>query len=168
VRAAYEDGGAGGLPSLKSEQSFVLRNAKIDVHGFDAYDNIMKISNGGMNLAIASKAGAYMMLKQIDLNAVTALKLQAMAPKPQLNAVGGKVELRQDSPTGKLIGESEFLEASDKLDFKPTLLTVPVKLTDKPDGKLHDVYVVFVNPKAEEHSLMLVVGSEFVLGHDAQ
>jgi cytochrome c len=168
VRAAYEDGGAGGLPSLKSEQSFVLRNAKIDVHGFDAYDNIMKISNGGMNLAIASKAGAYMMLKQIDLNAVTALKLQAMAPKPQLNAVGGKVELRQDSPTGKLIGESEFLEASDKLDFKPTLLTVPVKLTDKPDGKLHDVYVVFVNPKAEEHSLMLVVGSEFVLGPDAQ
>ncbi|WAC14689.1 ThuA domain-containing protein [Dyadobacter pollutisoli] len=168
VRAAYEDGGAGVLPSLKSEQSFVLRNAKVDVHNYDAYENIMKVSNSGMNLAIASKSGAYMLLKQVDLNAISALKLQAMAPKPQLNAAGGKVELHMDSPTGKLIGESAPLEPSDKLDFTPTLLTVPFKLTDKADGKLHDVYVVFVNPKAEERSLMILIGSEFVLGSDAK
>jgi len=168
VRAAYEDGGAAGLPPVRSEQSFTLRNSKIDVHNFDDYDNIMKISNNGMNLAIASKNGAFMVLKQIDLNAVTDLQLQAMAPKPQLNAAGGKVELRMDSPKGALIGESVFLEASDALDFKPTLLSIPFKNLPKTEGKLHDVYVVFVNPRAEEHSLMIVMGSEFKLAENGE
>jgi cytochrome c len=166
VRAAYEDGGASGLPALKSEKSLVLRNAKVDMHAFDKYEDIMKISNSGMNLAIASKSGGYLVLKQVDLNGVSELVLQAVAPKPQLNAAGGKVELRLDSPTGKLAGESIMLEASDKLDFKPTALSVPVKADA--DGKLHDVYVIFVNPKAEERSLMVVMGAEFKLVSDAQ
>jgi len=168
VRAAYEDAGASGLPSVKSEQSFALRNTKLDVHGFDEYDNIMKVSNGGMNLAIASKPGAFMVLKQIDLNAISELQLQAMAPKPQLNAAGGKVELRMDSPTGALLGESAVLDPSEALDFKPTILSVPVKNPQKSDAKLHDVYIVFVNPKAEEHSLMIVVGAEFKLQETSQ
>ena len=168
VRASYEDSGASGLPSVRSEQSFTLRNSKIDVHGFDDYDNIMKVSNNGMNLAIASKPGAYMVLKQIDLNAISELQIQAMAPKPQLNAAGGKIELRMDSPSGALIGESALLEPSEALDFKPTLLSVPVKTPSKSDSQLHDVYLVFVNPKAEEHSLMIVIGSEFKLLENAE
>jgi cytochrome c len=168
VRAAYEDGGASGLPALRSEKSLVLRNAKVDMHSFDAYEDIMKISNSGMNLAIASKSGAYILMKQVDLNAVSALQLQAVAPKPQLNSAGGKVELRLDSPTGKLVGESPMLEVSETLDFKPNILTVPIKTGTNADGKLHDLYVVFVNPKAEERSLMVVMGAEFKLGSDAQ
>ncbi|SKC09424.1 ThuA domain-containing protein [Dyadobacter psychrophilus] len=163
VRAAYEDGGASGLPSLKSEKTLVLKNAKVDMHSFDVYEDIMKISNGGMNLAIASKSGAYIVLKQTDLNGISELQLQAVAPKPQLNAVGGKVEVRLDSPTGPLVGSSEFLEPSEKLDFKPNLLSVPIKVSDKADGKLHDVYLVFTNPAADGHSLMVVLGAEFKL-----
>ncbi len=163
VRAAYEDGGASGLPSLRSEQSFVLRNAKVDPHSYDAYQDINKISNSGMNLVIPSKSGAYMLLKQVDLNAISELQLQAIAPKPQLNSAGGKVELRLDSPSGKLIGESVFLDPSEKLDFKPTLLSVPLKREGSFENKLHDVYVVFINPKNPEHSLMVVMGTEFKL-----
>ncbi|WP_445438742.1 ThuA domain-containing protein [Dyadobacter fanqingshengii] len=163
VRAAYEDGGASGLPSLKSEKTLVLKNAKVDMHSFDVYEDMMKISNGGMNLAIASKSGAYVVLKQTDLNGISELQLQAIAPKPQLNAVGGKVEVRLDSPTGPVVGSSEFLEPTDKLDFKPNLLSVPIKFSDKPDGKLHDLYLVFTNPKADGHSLMVVLGAEFKL-----
>ena len=168
VRAAYEDSGASGLPSVRSEQSFTLRNSKVDVHNFDGYDNIMKVSNNGMNLAIASKPGSYMALKQIDLNAIAELQLQVMAPKAQLNAAGGKVELHLDSPTGALIGESVMLEPSEALDFKPALLSLPVKNPSKPEGKLYDVYIVFVNPKAEEHSLMIVVGAEFKLHENSE
>ncbi|WP_374759428.1 ThuA domain-containing protein [Dyadobacter fanqingshengii] len=163
VRAAYEDGGASGLPSLKSEKTLVLKNAKVDMHSFDVYEDMMKISNGGVNLAIASKSGAYVVLKQTDLNGISELQLQAIAPKPQLNAVGGKVEVRLDSPTGPVVGSSEFLEPTDKLDFKPNLLSVPIKFSDKPDGKLHDLYLVFTNPKADGHSLMVVLGAEFKL-----
>lgn len=166
VRAAYEDGGASGLPSLKSEKTLVLKNAKVDMHSFDVYEDIMKISNGGMNLAIASKSGAYIVLKQTDLNGISQLQLQALAPKPQVNAVGGKVELRLDSPTGTLVGTSEFLEPSEKLDFKPNTLNIPIKMSDKTDGKLHDVYLVFTNPKADGHTLMVLLGAEFKLAEN--
>lgn len=70
VRASYEDQGANGLPALKSEQTFVLRNAKVDPHGFDEYVDINKMAFGGNNLAIPAKNGAYMTMKQIDLNGI--------------------------------------------------------------------------------------------------
>ncbi|WP_019988710.1 ThuA domain-containing protein [Rudanella lutea] len=166
VRAAYEDQGANGLPALRSEQTFTLRNAKVDVHGFDVYNDVNKMAFGGNNLAIPAKSGAYIGLKDVDLNGITELTLAATAPKPQVNAAGGLVELRLDSPTGKVIGKSEFLEPSDKMDFTPKMLSVPVTGVVS-DGKLHDVYVVFLNPKAEG-SLMVVMGTEFKLaGSDA-
>ncbi|MCE7073339.1 ThuA domain-containing protein [Dyadobacter sp. CY327] len=163
VRAAYEDSGASGLPSLKSEKTLVLKNAKMDMHNFDVYEDMMKISNGGMNLAIASKSGSYVVLKQTDLSGISEVQLQAIAPKPQVNAAGGKVELRLDSPTGPVVGTSEFLEPTEKMDFKPNILSIPIKLAGQPDGKLHDVYLVFINPKADGHSLMVVLGAEFKL-----
>lgn len=168
VRASYEDKGAKGLPSLRSEQTFVLRNALVDVHGFDTYDNVNKMAYGGNNLAIPTKSGAYMGIKQVDLNGVSAFHVMAMAPKPQLNALGGKVELRLDSPTGKLLGESTLLEPSDKMDFKPTQLTVPVKVPAPADNTPHDLYLVFVNPTKASGSLMVVMGVEAVLTSSAQ
>ncbi len=165
VRASYEDQGANGIPSLRSEQSFVLRNAKLDPHAFDAYEEINKMSFGGSNLAIP-KHGSYMKLSQIDLNGITSLSLAATAPKPQLNATGGKAELRLDTPKGKLLGESAFLEPSEKMDFTPKALDIPISQPVN-DNQLHDVYVVFSNPKADGGSLMVVMGAEFKLGSQA-
>ncbi len=163
VRASYEDKGANGLPSLRSEQTLVLRNAKMDVHGFDTYDNINKMSFGGNNLLIPAKSGAFAEIKNLDLTDVSELRLLATAPKAQLNANGGKVELRLDSPTGKLIGESKFLEASDAAGFAPSPLSIPINLPPSSDNKPHDVYLVFVNPEHALGSLMVVMGVEAVL-----
>jgi len=159
VRAAYEDQGANGLPSLKSEETFTLRNASLGAHDFDKYEDVNKMSFGGRNLAMPAKSGAYMVLNQVDLNDVTELQIQAMAPKPQVNALGGKVELRLDSPKGKLVGESAFLEPSEQMSMTPNFLKIPI---GKVEG-IHDVYVVFVNPKAENGTLMIVTGLEFKL-----
>ncbi|HEV7380297.1 MAG TPA: ThuA domain-containing protein [Dyadobacter sp.] len=163
VRAAYEDKGAKGLPSLKSEKTVVLHNAKVDVHSFDAYENVNKMSFGGNNLSIPSRSGAYMAMKQMNLKGISELLVLAMAPKAQLNAKGGKITIHLDSPTGKVIGESEFLEASDKGGFTPTPMRIKIKsdatLTDKP----HDVYAVFTNPNEPTGSLMVVMGTEFIL-----
>ena len=168
VRASYEDKGVKGLPSLRSEQTFMLRNALMDAHGFDTYDNVNKMAYGGNNLAIPSKSGAYMGIKQVDLAGVSEFRVMAIAPKPQLNAIGGKVEAHLDSPTGKLIGESAMMEPSDKMDFKPNQLSVPVKLPVPADNKPHDVYLVFVNPSKASGSLMVVMGVEAVLNASAQ
>jgi cytochrome c len=167
VRAAYEDQGADGMPSLKSEQSFVLRNAKIDAHGFDDYADINKMAFGGNNMAIPAKSGAYMGMKQIDLNGITELVVMASAPKPQMNAAGGKVELRLGSPKGQLIGESKFLEPSDKMDFRPNALNIPINLTGVATDKLQDVYAVFVNPKSGSQSMMVVSGLEFKMATES-
>ncbi len=165
VRAAYEDQGANGLPALKSEQTFVLRNSKVDPHGFDEYVDINKMAFGGNNLAIPAKNGAYMTMKQVDLTGISELQVAASAPKAQLNAAGGAVELRLGSPTGALVGKSKFLEASDKGGFAPSIVSVPVQLPTNFDGKLQDMYVVFTNPKAEG-SLMVVMGFEFKMTNE--
>lgn len=167
VRAAYEDQGSNGLPALKSEQSFVLRNSKIDPHGFDEYVDINKMAFGGNNLAIPSKSGAYMIMKQVDLTGVSEIQVAATAPKPQLGAVGGTVEARLGSPTGPLLGRSAFLEPSDKMDFTPKSVSVPIQLPNNLDGKLQDVYVVFSNTKAESGSLMVVMGLEFKMAYES-
>jgi len=163
VRASYEDQGANNLPSLKSEQSFILRNAKVDLHSFDEYDNINKMAFSGRNLLMPAKSGASARMKQVDLNGITEVQIFASAQKAQLNAAGGKIELRMDSPNGKLIGETAFLEASDKSMFGAAPLSIPVKLPETVTNKLHDLYLVFVNPKSEGQTLMVVTSVEFKL-----
>ncbi|MVM30941.1 c-type cytochrome [Spirosoma sp. HMF4905] len=160
VRAAYADKGANGLPSLRAEQTLMLRNAKIDPHGYDVYADVRKVASGN-NMAIPGKSGAYMVLKQVDVSNLDALIVNAVAPKAQLKSKGGTVELRLDSPIGTLLGTSPFLEPSEKFAFNQ--LKTPIKLPDNYDGKWHDVYVVFVNKNAEPGSLMLIMGTEFVL-----
>ncbi|MGY8916119.1 MAG: c-type cytochrome, partial [Flavobacteriales bacterium] len=161
VRASYSDKGANGMPSLQAEKSFVLRSSKIDVHGFDAYVDVNKMSFGGNNLVIPAKSDAYMVLNQIDLAGISAIQFAAAAPIAQLNAAGGKIEVRLGSPQGILLGETDFIKASDANGFAPSILTAPITLNKDYDGTPQDVYLVFVNKNAGEgQSLMVVMGIE--------
>tara|TARA_R110002033_G_scaffold169897_3_gene211256 strand:- start:14007 stop:17444 length:3438 start_codon:yes stop_codon:yes gene_type:complete len=162
MRAAYEDNGANGMSPLQVEKSFVLKSSKLDLHGFDTYVDVNKMSFDGNKLTIPSKSGAYMVLKQIDLNGLSSLQLAAAAPIGQLNAAGGKVELHLGSPDGTLIGTSDFLEASDTGGFAPSVLNTPISLPNNFDRQSQDLYMVFINKNAAEgQSLMVVMGAEF-------
>ncbi|UZR96506.1 ThuA domain-containing protein [Chondrinema litorale] len=166
VRAAYQDQGANNMPPLMAEKTFVLRSSRIDVHTFDEYVDINKMSFGGNNIAIPSKSGSYMSINQIDLSGLASVQLAAAAPKAQLNAAGGKVELRIGSPDGTLIGESKFLEASDKPGFAPDIINAPINLPNDYDGSLKDLYLVFVNDTPDNaNSLMVVMGIEFKMAN---
>lgn len=164
LRAAYTDNGANGLPSLRGEETMVLRNANVDVHAYNEYETINKVSFGGNNLCIPGKNGAYMRMNQIDLTNISSLMVMATAPKPRMNAAGGKVELHLDSPTGPLLGTSKMLEPSDAMSFEPSRLIVPIELPADYNGELRDVYLVFVNENAGDNSLMVVMGTVFMLG----
>ena len=168
VRAAYEDQGAMGMPSMRSEQSFVLRNAKISPHAFDVYEDINKMSFGGSKLAIPAKSGAYMVMKQIDLSGVKEIEFAVIAPKPQLNAAGGKIQIRLDSPQGELLGQTEFLKPAEQMSFEPTKLSAPVSLPVAAAGKMHDLYVVFVNPDVGTQTLMICMGAEIKLWNEGE
>ena len=155
LRAAYQDQGFNGIPSLTSEQVYTLRNSKVPPHNFDKFEDINKMTFNGNAFCIPTKSGAYMVLNQVDLTNIAILEIIASAPTSQLVAAGGKVELRLDSPTGQLIAETPFLEPSDGFGGKPLQANV------KPTEGVHDVYLVFVNPKADGRSLMVVTGVEF-------
>lgn len=156
VRASYEDRGAKGIPSFKAEQSFVLRNSIIDPHSFDDYVDMSKMAYGGRNLVIAARQNAHLLLKQIDLTSISALDLIISVPQGMLNSVGGLAELHLDKPTGLLLGVTKVAEPSSK----PSKLNMPIQLPLNFDGKLHDMYIVFKNPKGENGTIMIVTSVE--------
>lgn len=155
LRASYEDQGYKDLAPQKAEQTFVLRNAKVPVHGFDSYFNVNKVTLEGESIVTPSKSGAYMALKQIDLRDIKSLKVFTAVPKTEMMAVGAKIEVRLDAPDGKIIGESPFIEPSEGF------LAKPLNIELIPTDGLHDIYLVFQNPKAEGHPLLILFNTNF-------
>ena len=157
-RAAYTDRGANGLPGVASEEIVTLRNATINPTKYDEVSDVNKMSFGGNSFVIPTKSGAFISLKQIDLTAITGIELVAMAPKAQLNAEGGIIELHIDAPNGKLLGQTPFIGdgGGGFGGGKPVLLSVA------PTEGTHDIYLVFKNPDAKPGtSLMIVLNTSF-------
>jgi cytochrome c len=157
-RAAYKDRGANGLPSIASEETFTLRNPNINPTKYDEFSNVNKMSFGGTSFIIPTRHGSYISLKQIDLSGISEVEFMAVAPKAQLNAEGGTIELHIDSPTGTLVGKSEFIGDVPGGGFNAK----PVSVMLQPTRGEHDVYVIFQNPNAKAGaSLMVVMNSSF-------
>ena len=158
-RASYADRGANGLPSLPSEETFVLRSSKINPSNYEVFDNVNKMSFNNTKFVIPAKTGSYIGLKNIDLTGITRVDINAAAPKQQLNAEGGIIELRMDAPNGKLLGQTEFIGDKPGGGFSFGGSAVPLKIA--PTEGVHDVYLVFRNPSAKPGSLMIVFNTEF-------
>lgn len=159
-RASYKDRGANGLPGIASEETFILRNANINPHDYDELSDVNKLSFNGNKLAIASKSGSYMGLKNVDLTGITNIEIAASAPKAQLNAEGGIIELHLDTPNGKLLGKTEFIADDGSGGFGAK----PFSLTLTPTEGKHDIYLVFKNPNAKAGALMIVMNTSFKSG----
>ncbi|GLU45178.1 hypothetical protein Musp01_28020 [Muricauda sp. NBRC 101325] len=166
VRASYQDRGANGMPALSAEESFVLRQNTVGPHDFDVYEDVNKMSFGGSKFAIPSKSGSFMQLNHVDLKGIASVDLLATAPVSQLGALGGKAVVHLGSPSGMIIGESEFLEASDQGGFSPSVLAVPIALPADFTGGLQDLFVVFENDQTSKTgSLMVIMGATFTFEH---
>jgi cytochrome c len=156
-RASYTDRGANGLPGMASEETFTLRNAKINPVKYDDVVDANKMSYGGNSFIIPSKSGSYIGLKQIDLTGISRIEIIAMAPKAQLNAEGGTIELHINTPNGELLGQTPFIG-----DGGGGFAGKPVSLDVKPTEGTHDIYLVFKNPNAKPGaSLMVVMNTTF-------
>jgi cytochrome c len=156
-RAAYRDRGSNGLPGVSAEESFTLRSPKFSSHDFLEFKDVSKMTYSGNKFVIPSKPGSYIGLHEIDLTALSRVDVVAVAPKAQLNASGGFIEVRIGGPNGKLIGKSKFIEPTDS--FNPDAVSIDLE----PTKGSHNVYLVFANPqtKAGSGSMMLVISAEF-------
>jgi uncharacterized protein YbbC (DUF1343 family) len=102
--------------------------------------------NAGLpvDIAVVSKSGSAVKLKQLDMTGISAVVLSSVAPA-KYQAAGGKVEVRLDSATGLLIGESEQIRPTTDSAAPPYQLRTALQ----PTSGLHDVYLVFRNPDAK-------------------
>jgi len=119
------------------------------------------MSFGGNSFVIPTKSGAFIGLKQIDLTSISQIEISAMAPKAQLNAEGGTIELRMDAPDGKLLGQTAFI-GDEPSGGGFNMAGKPVPLNVTPQEGVHDIYLVFQNAKAKAGaSLMIVLNTVF-------
>lgn len=142
-RAAYTDRGANGLPGVPAEGTFTLRSASINPTKYDELVDATKMSYGNNNFIIPSKSGSYISLKGVDLTAITSIDISAMAPKAQLNAQGGIIELHMDAPNGKLLGQTPFIGDASGGGGALSFGGKPVSLPVTPTEGVHDIYLVF-------------------------
>jgi cytochrome c len=153
LRAAYTDRGANGMPAISKDKVIVLRSPSVVVAGGELSEGVSKqsVPELPVEITIVSRPGAAVALKEIDLTGVSALTFLAVAPA-QYQARGGKVEVRLDSPTGALIGESEMIRPTAETATPPARLRTVIR----PTTGVHDVYLVFRNPD--------VTGDGFLFG----
>jgi len=117
--------------------SVALRPAKMKAVNADESKDAEKVDLPTNSQVLAAvKNGSYALYKDVDLSNISNLSFMVYATPDR--TTGGKIEVRIDSPTGVLIGETDV--SNSKMGVVSTSLR-------KPDDKLHHVYLVFTTAK---------------------
>jgi cytochrome c len=135
LSATYTDKGGPNIKPLTGNNIVMLRNSRMGfgsvkrMDGFQGFD-----VNGSMVLLVPNEAG-WFAIDSVDLSGVNTVALRSEWQKPP--QTGYTLELRLDSPDGKLLGT---------LNFPPQKTGNGIVLNGKvepvTDGKLHNIYVV--------------------------
>jgi cytochrome c len=136
--ASYTDKGNASVGPQTSTATVALRPAKVKAVQNDEAKDATKVELPTKSEVLAPvKNGSYALYKDIDLTDISTVSFMVYATPER--TVGGKIEVRLDSPTGALIGEVEV--ANNKVGVLNTSLR-------RPDEKLHNLYLVFTTTQA--------------------
>ncbi|AXE20668.1 HHIP-like protein 1 [Runella rosea] len=136
--ASYTDKGNANLGPQTSTTTVALRPAKVKAVQNDEVKDATNVELPTKSEVLAPvKNGSYAVYKDIDLTDISTLSFMVYAEPSR--TVGGKIEVRLDSPTGALIGEVEVP------DNKVGVLNAAIR---RPDEKLHNVYLVFTTTQS--------------------
>jgi cytochrome c len=149
--ASYRDNGANGMPAQTTERALILRSPTLLFGNADETSkNIMRFKMGENNLLIVTTPNTSATFRNIDLTGITELSLVVAAPKEQLNAQGGVVEVRRGTAEGELLGKTAFVEpSSDPNAFTSGAPPVPYKVSISPQSGMDDLCFVFKNDTAK-------------------
>ena len=142
------------MRSASAEEAVVLRAPVVVVasgevsDGFDTYSG----PEVPVEVTIGKRSGAFVGFKQLDLTGVSSIVFSAVAPVPNVNSAGGKVEVRLDSATGTLVGETEAIQPQAAM-VAPSRLRAALT----PTSGMRDVYFVFRNATAKEGQNLFVL-----------
>jgi cytochrome c len=154
LRAEYTDRGGHDMPAITREGSIALRSPTMVVADGELSEGVSRQTVEGLpvEITVVNRSGGSVALKQLDLTGVSAVTFMALAPT-QYQAIGGKIEVHLDSPTGSLLGESETIQPSANAQAPPS----PLRVTLTPTTGVHDLYVVFRNPAATGDQFLFAV-----------
>ncbi len=171
LRAAYQDKGAEGLKSLSGEAIVSLRNPVLFPPFTDDSENTQYLTTPGINYYVLGPQ-AHLSFSALDLTGIRYVECFVQA-SPRVEAAGGFVEMRLDSPTGKLIATSQSIEQKSEprrrwgqsnQDLSPEERKIArrknkqiLNLSFDPINEVHDIYLVFKNADAVGNQIMMGV-----------
>lgn len=184
LRAAYKDKGTPELGALTSEKIIALRNPSVDPEKADVSRDTELLITPSRSFNILAD-NAFIGYNKIDLTGIQAIDFMVQAP-PRIGAVGGVIEVRLGSPTGKLIGKTDVIVPKEidrqvimaqlmaqnskgkksneppsaaAIDFNAMRKLMSINTTAglEPTEGEHDVYFVFRNPQSQPGQILVQV-----------
>ncbi|MVM34757.1 carbohydrate-binding protein [Spirosoma sp. HMF4905] len=152
LRAAYTDKGNASLPASIGESVVVLRSSVLAPETADESKSTEFITAQGKSFYVVG-SGAYLGYHTIDLGGINQIDFMVQA-SPKVDAAGGTIEVRLDSPTGKLIGETPLVEVRD-----PARSIASIKATITPTEGFHTLFFVFKNTRAKSNQILMRVSA---------
>lgn len=142
LRAAYTDAGAIGAQPLQSEHLMILENpyvpaSRVDQISHSKFNRAINLDESNISM---DAPGAWIRLRKIDLTGIGALRIAAKSFFPgagDSRPQGSVLEIRIDSPDGRLIGKT----ADTALSGSQPVIAGIEALTGK-----HDLFLVFKSP----------------------
>ncbi|GAB4025293.1 PQQ-dependent sugar dehydrogenase [Spirosoma gilvum] len=162
LRAAYTDKGSSLIPSSMSESLIFLRSPTVAPETADESKSTELITAQGKAFYVVGP-GAYLGYHDIDLSGIHQIDFAVQA-SPKVDAAGGTIEVRLDSPSGKLIGETPFVVVRDPTrpagsQAVPITRPAPAKATISSVEGIHKLYFVFRNANARNNQILMRVSA---------
>jgi cytochrome c len=171
-RAGYTDTGNDDIDglALHADDRLLLRPPLLGPETADVFseDGISYTPSANEPKFIVSGPNPHFGFNQIDLTGIRQINIGALTRFWHWSHfVGATVELRLDSPEGRLVGtphrqfRPDSITAADGPFFGDDL-DPPVTVDVSDVSGMHDLYVVFRNPEAgPDDALLLITGLEF-------
>lgn len=162
-RTAYSDKGAPDVPAISAEKVLLLRSPVLLPEQADTTKGTEQATAQNRPFYLVGP-GAYVGYTKLDLTGIDRIDVMAQAPV-RADAAGGTVEIRLDSPTGKLVGETPMI--SPRMTVSTTSAQTSSSVTQRPaisaqlapTAGVYDVYFVVKNPAARPNQVLLQLTS---------
>ncbi|HTE24215.1 ThuA domain-containing protein [Flavitalea sp.] len=110
LKASYTDNSRNEATAVTTEDVIILRNPEVRLSEIPIRKGSMnvKLPSTGGEIEMLPKSGDYFAFSQIDLTELSAIEFSGSA--------NGTLELRLDSPTGKIIGQVDSTQKQSKVE----------------------------------------------------
>ncbi|MEB2782940.1 PQQ-dependent sugar dehydrogenase [Algoriphagus sp. C2-6-M1] len=165
LHAAYTDKGNGDVPALAGSDFIALKNPYLDPQSAEVRKGVNLLTTPSVNFFMVGDQ-SHLGFKNLDLTGIKEIVVYASI-SARVDAKGASVEIRIDSPTGELIGQSEPLVAKPGGGYRPPagMSYIDWRRQNSSLGKVtlssvtgkHDVYIIFKNPEVKGEEVLLSV-----------